>query len=163
MIRAARGESPAGFDRRCIPTVCASRRPARPCPGYIQITWGCTLVALWLLMAPGGLVAQAGGAQSTQPMDADFATRVREWTTRPEFVSPLVDHLPVADGIPSPKDVLGHHAGAPRELTYHAELLEYYRALAAASPRVSIMSAGRTDEDREMVVVAIASEATIRD
>ena len=120
-------------------------------------------MALWLLMAPGGLVAQAGRAQSTQPMDADFATRVREWTTRPEFVSPLVDHLPVADGIPSPKDVLGHHAGAPRELTYHAELLEYYRALAAASPRVSIMSAGRTDEDREMVVVAIASEATIRD
>ena len=45
------------------------------------------------------------------------------------------------------------HAGAPRELTYYAELLEYYRALAAASPRVSIMSAGRTDEDREMVVV----------
>ena len=53
MIRAARGESPAAFDRRCIPAVCASRRPARPCPGYIQITWGCTLVALWLLMAPG--------------------------------------------------------------------------------------------------------------
>ena len=118
MIRAARGESPAGFDRRCIPAGCASRRLARPCPGYIQITWGCTLVALWLLMAPGGLVAQAGRAQSTQPMDADFATRVREWTTRPEFVSPLVDHLPVADGIPSPKDVLGHHAGAPRPRQY---------------------------------------------
>ena len=96
-------------------------------------------------------------------MDADFATRVREWTTRPEFLSPLVDHLPVADGIPSPKDVLGHHAGAPRELTYHAELLEYYRALAAASPRVSIMSTGRTDENREMVVVAIAAQDTIRD
>ena len=69
----------------------------------------------------------------------------------------------MADGIPSPKDVLGHHAGAPRELTYHAELLEYYRALAAASPRVSIMSTGRTDENREMVVVAIAAQDTIRD
>ena len=124
---------------------------------------GCTLVALWLLLAPGGLFAQAVRAQSAQPMDADFAARVREWTTRPEFLSPFVDHLPVADGIPSPKDLLGHHAGAPRELTYYAELLEYYRALAAASPRVSIMSAGRTDEDREMVVVAIASEETIRD
>ena len=144
MIRAAGGERPAPFDRRCIPT----------------------LVALWLLAAPGGLLAQAGGAQSaqrTQSMDANFATRVREWTTRPEFLSPLVDHLPVADGIPSPKDVLGHHAGAPRELTYHAELLQYYRALAAASPRVSIISAGRTDEDREMVVVAIAAQDTIRD
>ena len=124
---------------------------------------GCTLVALWLLLAPGGLFAQAVRAQSAQPMDADFAARVREWTTRPEFLSPFVDQLPVADGIPSPKDLLGHHAGAPRELTYYAELLEYYRALAAASPRVSIMSAGRTDEDREMVVVAIASVETIRD
>ena len=126
----------------------------------------CTLLALWLLAVPDGGFAQAGreqNPQSTQLMDADFAARVREWTTRPEFLSPLVDHLPVADGIPSPKDVLGHHAGAPRELTYHAELLEYYRALAAASPRVSIMAAGRTDEDREMVVVAIASEDTIRD
>ena len=85
-------------------------------------------MALWLLVAPGELLAQARGsqnAQRAQPMDAHFATRVREWTTRPEFLSPLLDHLPMANGIPSPKDVLGHHAGAPRELTYHAELLEY--------------------------------------
>ena len=94
-------------------------------------------------------------------MDADFAERVREWTTRPEFLSPLVDHLPVSDRVPSPKEVLGHHAGAPRELTYYAEMLEYYRALAAASPRVSVNPIGRTDEDREMVVVTIANEATL--
>jgi len=130
----------------------------------VRMTRACTL-ALGLLLASGGAFAQAGraqNAQATQPMDADFAARVREWTTRPEFLSPLVDHLPVGDGIPSPKDVLGHHAGAPRELTYHADLLRYYRALAAASPRVSIMTAGRTDENREMVVVVIADQDTIR-
>ena len=96
-------------------------------------------------------------------MDEDFAERVREWTTAPEFLSPLVDHLPVVDGVPSPKDVLGHHAGAERELTYYAELMEYYGALADASPRVTLMPIGETDEGREMVVVAIASEETLAD
>ena len=102
-------------------------------------------------------------AQTRQPMNEDFAERVREWTTAPEFLSPLVDHLPKVDEVPSPMDVLGRHVGAPRELTYYAHLLEYYSALAAASPRVTTMSIGWTDEDREMIVVAIASEATIRD
>jgi hypothetical protein len=117
-----------------------------------------TVLALTLL-APSAN-AQSGGGQAT---DADFAARVREWTTQPEFLSPLVDHLPVSDRVPSPKEILGHHAGAPRELTYYAEMLEYYRALAAASPRVSISPIGRTDEDREMVVVTIADEATLAD
>jgi hypothetical protein len=121
------------------------------------------LVAVGLVAALGGAFPVGAPAQGTQAMDEDFAARVREWTTRPEFLSPLVDHLPLAAAVPSPKDVLGHHAGAPRELTYYAELLGYYRALAAASPRVTLMSAGLTDEGREMVVVAIASEETIRD
>ena len=101
-------------------------------------------------------------AQSPQALDPDFADRVQEWTTRPEFLSPLVDHLPVSDRIPSPYDVLGHHIGAPRELTYYRDILRYYRTLADASPRVSVMSVGRTDEARELVVVAIGSEESIR-
>ena len=108
-------------------------------------------------------LAPLAGAQDGQRVDADFAEQVAEWTTRPEFLSPLVDHLPVVAGIPSPREILGHHAGAPRELSYYAEMLEYYRALAAASPRVTLMPAGRTDEGREMVVVAIATEDTIAD
>ena len=119
--------------------------------------WLATTVLAFVLIAPAA-TAQSGGGQA---MDADFAARVREWTTRPEFLSPLVDHLPLGDRVPSPKQVLGHHAGAPRELTYYAEMLEYYRALADASPRVSIRPIGRTDEGREMFVVTIANEATL--
>ena len=121
--------------------------------------WLTAIAAAFTLIAPTAIAQPAGG----QALDADFAARIEEWTTRPEFLSPLVDHLPVTDGVPSPKDILGHHAGAPRELTYYAEMLEYYRALAAASPRVSIGPIGRTDEDREMVVVTIANEATLAD
>ncbi|HEX6895470.1 MAG TPA: M14 family zinc carboxypeptidase, partial [Bryobacteraceae bacterium] len=67
-----------------------------------------------------------------------------------------------AAGIPTPKDVLGYYVGAPKKLTRVAGLLRYYRALAAASPRVKILPAGTTDEGREQVVVAIADEDTIR-
>ncbi len=113
---------------------------------------------LAFLLLDAAAIAQTGDGQA---MDADFAARVAEWTTRPEFLSPLVDHLPASSRVPSPGEVLGHHVGAPRELTYYAEMLDYYRALAAASPRVSISPIGRTDEDREMVVVTIANEATL--
>ena len=113
------------------------------------------------------VLTMLGGAVSaqklkTQEQDEDFARSVREWTTRPEFTSPLVDHLPKVPGIPSPKDVLGHHIGAPGKLTYHAEALAYYRALAAKTPRVKVYSIGTTDEGRECVVVAVGSEESIR-
>jgi hypothetical protein len=97
----------------------------------------------------------------TQTQDEDFAKSVAEWTTRPEFISPLVDHLPKVDGVPSPKDVLGYHVGAPKKLTYYADILRYYRALAAASPRVKVITTGKTDEGRETVVVFVGSEESI--
>ena len=117
-----------------------------------------SLLAGLVLVTPTLTTAQSGST-----LDEDFAERVREWTTRPEFLSPLVDHLPVVNGIPTPHDVLGHHVGAPRELTYYADLLRFFRTLADASPRVTLIPTGRTDEDREMVVAVIASEDTIRD
>src|SRR5262245_14316097 len=85
--------------------------------------------------------------------DPDFARAVKGWTTRPEFMSPLVDHLPKVAGIPSPKDVLGHHIGEPKKLTYYADILKYYRALAAATPRVKVVTIGKSNEGRDLVVV----------
>ncbi len=81
------------------------------------------LVAFWFGVLSPAAAGQPGGRQA---MDADFETRIREWTTRPEFLSPLVDHLPASDTVPSPRDIIGHHVGAPRELTYYADLLAYY-------------------------------------
>src|SRR5437899_673736 len=88
-----------------------------------------------------------------QQMDDEFARLVKEWTTKPEFISPLVDHLPKSSAVPSPKDVLGYYSGAPKKLTYYADLLKYYRALEAKSPRVKVITTGKTDEGRETVVV----------
>jgi zinc carboxypeptidase len=94
--------------------------------------------------------------------DGDFARAVKEWTTRPEFSSPLVDHLPKAVGVPSPKDVLGHHIGEPKKLTYYADILKYYRALAAATPRVKVLPIGTSNEGRELVVVFVGADESIR-
>ena len=101
-------------------------------------------------------------ADPAQTQDEDFARSVKEWTTQPYFISPLVDHLPKVPGIPSPKDVLGHHIGAPATLTYYADILKYYRALAAATPRVKVETIGKSDEDRELVVVWVSSDENIK-
>ncbi len=94
--------------------------------------------------------------------DADFARLVHQWTTRPEFISPLVDHLPKSTTVPSPKDVLGYYIGEPKKLTYYEDIVRYYRALAEKSPRVKVMDIGKTEEGRECIVVFVASEDSIR-
>jgi hypothetical protein len=106
--------------------------------------------------------AQAPLTINGQPQDPEFAKAVKEWTTGPEFMSPLVDHLPVAPGVPTPKDVLGYYVGTPKKLTHNADLLKYYRALAAKSPRVKVIPIGTSDEQRELAIVAIGSEEAIQ-
>jgi Zinc carboxypeptidase len=106
--------------------------------------------------------ASALAQPPAQTEDPDYARLVKQWTTRPEFMSPLVDHLPKAAGVPSPKDVLGYYIGAPKKLSYVADIYRYYRALAAASNRVKVFDVGRTDEGRECIVVAISDRDTIR-
>ena len=100
--------------------------------------------------------------QTRQAQDEEYARLVKEWTTSPQFMSPLVDHLPKAPGVPSPKDLLGYYIGAPKKLTRTSEIGKYYRALAAASKRVKVLTTGTTDEGRECLVAVIADEDTIR-
>jgi hypothetical protein len=106
------------------------------------------------------IFAQAGTAD--QAMDPVFAQHEQQWITKPEFTSPLVDHLPASNAVPSPRDVLGDDIGAPRVLHYYADILKYYRALADKSPRVKIIPTGKTEEGRDTVVVLISSEENIR-
>jgi hypothetical protein len=111
---------------------------------------------------PSALGTVTSGAAATQP-DSDFATFVKAATTKPEFLSPLVDHLPRRAGVPTPKDGLGYHIGTEKKLTYTADQYRYLRALEKALPgRIRIITAGKTEEGREILVVFISSEANIR-
>jgi hypothetical protein len=121
-----------------------------------------TTRSLALALAAAALAVTLALAQTKQAMDEEYARLVKEWTTAPEFMSPLVDHLPKVAGVPTPKDVLGYHIGTPKKLTKTAEIGKFYRALAAASKRVKLLPAGTTDEGRECLVVAIADEDTIQ-
>jgi Zinc carboxypeptidase len=115
------------------------------------------------LLAPVFLLLLAWGAPiGAQTDDSEFARLVKEWTTRPDFISPLVDHLPKVAGVPSPKDTLGHYIGEPKKLTYYADILKYYRALAAASPRVKVMPIGKSNEGRELVVVFVGADESMQ-
>ena len=97
-----------------------------------------------------------------QAMDAAYGAKIREYTTKPEFLSPLVSYLPVAKGVPTPKEVLGDVAGAPNMLPYAEDVHRYMRMLEKATGRVRVVSIGKTEEGREMIAVAVADEALLR-
>src|SRR5688500_9723905 len=96
-----------------------------------------------------------------QPVDEEYTRKIREYTTAPFFNSPLTEYLPASPNVPTPKVVLGDVAGAPGKLPYAAEVYNYMRMLEKASPRVKVYSIGTTEEGREMIAVAIASESLL--
>jgi hypothetical protein len=101
------------------------------------------------------------GRNPAQPIDEAYTRKIREYTTEPFFLSPLVDYLPASPAVPTPAAVLGNIAGSPDRLPYSTEVHDYMRRLAQASPRVRVFSIGQSEEGREMIAVAIASEALL--
>jgi hypothetical protein len=123
-----------------------------------------------LVLAALACAASAGlGAQTNkyardpkQPIDEAYTKKIKEYTTEPFFLSPLVDYLPASKTVPTPTTVLGDIAGAPGKLPYTAEVHEYMRMLEKASPaRVKVLSIGTSEEGREMIAVAIAAEPVL--
>ena len=99
------------------------------------------------------------GRDPNQPLDEEYTKKIREYTTESFFLSPLVDYLPASATVPTPKVVLGDIAGARNNLPYSKEVYAYMRMLAKATPRVRVFSIGTTEEGREMIAVAVASES----
>src|SRR5437773_1690172 len=122
------------------------------------------LVAIVLFISAGSLTvhAQNGyGRDPNQPVDEQYTKKIREYTTESFFNSPLTDYLPASPNVPSPKAVLGDVSGAPGKLPYAEDVYRYMRMLEKASPRVRVFSIGTTEEGREMIAVAIASESLL--
>ncbi len=113
------------------------------------------------LAAQSAISTAQPGRSPNQAIDAEYTKKIREYTTEPFFSSPLVDYLPASKSVPTPKAVLGDIAGSPTKLPYSKEVYEYMRLLAKSSPRVKVFSIGTTEEGREMIAVAVASEQLI--
>src|SRR4030095_13758626 len=107
-----------------------------------------------------GFPVLAGAADTPEPGSREA---IASATTEPRFLSPWVAEIPDSPTVPSPTKFLGHIAGAPGELTRTAKIYGYYRALAAASPRVKVEVIGTTEEGREMLLVIVGREASHKD
>src|SRR5713226_3543248 len=119
------------------------------------------LVASVLFISAGAFSIRAQNGYSraaAQPIDDEYTKKIREYTTETFFNSPLTDYLPASPNVPTPKAVLGDVSGAPGKLPYAEDVYRYMRMLEKASPRVKVFSIGTTEEGREMIAVAIASE-----
>ncbi|HEV2691077.1 MAG TPA: M14 family zinc carboxypeptidase, partial [Bryobacteraceae bacterium] len=114
-----------------------------------------------LFAQPSATVLLKPGREMSQPVDEEYTKKIAEYTTEPFFNSPLTSYLPASKTVPTPKAVLGDIAGAPGILPYSHEVYRYMRMLEKASPRVKVFSIGKTEEGREMIAVAVASERLI--
>jgi hypothetical protein len=109
-----------------------------------------------------GLLAAAAPHAPDIPEPGSIEAIARD-TTDPRFVSPWVAYLPDSPTVPSPADRWGRIAGAAGELADSGRIYDYLRALDAASPRVRVEEIGRSEEGREILLVAVADEAGIRE
>jgi hypothetical protein len=112
--------------------------------------------------ASAGPVAQGPGIHAPSPkIDEEYTKLIQQHLQDARISTELVDHLPASDSVPSPLKFFGRIVGTPGELTYARDIHRYYDALARSSPRAKLWKIGISEEGRDMVVLAIADEATI--
>ena len=106
------------------------------------------------------LHAQAPAPDTPEP---GSIAQIAAATTEARFLSPWVSYLPASSTVVSPRAFWHRIPGAPGELAGTAAAYSYSRALAASSPRVKVFTIGHSEEGRDIILLAIADEAGIRD
>ena len=114
-----------------------------------------------IALVPGILHAQS--ATAPDRAEPGSIEEIAHATTETRFSSPWVSYLPASPSVVSPRAFWHRIPGAPGELVDSAAAYAYARALAGSSPRVRLFSIGRSEEGREIVLLAIADEQGIRD
>jgi hypothetical protein len=129
-------------------------------------TTGSVRRCVWALALAAGALApvSASRAQGTgQKIDQEYTQKIKEYLRDPRITTELVDHLPASSTVPTPLKFFGRIVGTPGELTYAKDIERYFEALDRASDRIAEWTIGKTEEGRDMIVLAVADEATIRD
>jgi len=116
-------------------------------------------VCIWSI----ALLTVTAIAQSPDIPEPGSVEAIAAATTDPHFVSPWVSYVPQSNTVPSPEKFIGRIMGAPGELLGTEKTYAYAGALAAASSRVRVFTIGHSEEGREILMLAIADEAGIRD
>ena len=122
-------------------------------------------ISRWIAatIAAAVLTAQPPASAAVEPdvEEPGSAAEIAAATTESRFLSPWVAYLPSSPSVPSPRRFFGRIFGAPGELVDSAKAYAYARALAAASPRVRVFTIGRSEEGRDILMLAIADERGI--
>jgi hypothetical protein len=121
------------------------------------MNWRLSFFAALALAAP----LRAG--QTAEPEEPGSRAAIAAATTEARFLSPWVAYVPDHATVPSPTDHLGHIAGAPGELSRTSQIYGYYRALDAASERVKVEVIGRSEEGRDILLVIVGDEQSLRE
>src|SRR5713101_7151591 len=137
----------------------AQRKSLQPCcEGRFMPTRPLCILTL-ILLSLRFLHSQAAGPDTPEAGSIDEIARA---TTEPRFLSPWVAYLPASSTVVSPRAFLHRIPGAPGELVDSSAAYAYSRALAASSPRVKVFTIGRSEEGRDIILLAIADEAGIQ-
>jgi len=122
-----------------------------------------TVTAAAMLILAGSLALPLAAQQR---IDEEYTRLIAEHLTDPRISTELVDYLPHSDVVPTPLEFPGIERiiGTPDRLTHARDITRYLKAVAAAAPeRARIIPMGLSEEGREMIVIAIASEEIMAD
>jgi hypothetical protein len=130
------------------------------------LAWVCLLavgVSLMVFAAAQTPPAPAKDPYAPDRPEPGSVEAIAKFTTEPRFGNAWVAYVPASDTVVSPTSYLGHVVGAAGELSSTAKIYGYFRKLAETSPRVRVETIGKSEEGRDILLVAVADEAGIRD
>src|SRR5687767_49009 len=126
---------------------------------FLRFAAMCSLAAI---CAAGSNPSAQSAQPAKQKQDAEYTAKIKEHLQDGRITTELVDHLPASDTVPTPLKFFKRIVGTPGELTYASDIYRYYEALDKTSDRISMWTIGKTEEGRDMVLLAVADEATIK-
>lgn len=121
---------------------------------------------MWAALA--GVIALAGPAQAQRMrgpdrVDEEYTRIIDQMLRDKRFSTEYVDYLPASNTVPSPLKFFGHITGQDSVLHKSGDMNRYLEALAKAAPnRARYMTIGKSEEGRDMSVIIISNEETIR-
>jgi len=105
----------------------------------------------------------AAAAHAQQKNDPEYTALIKQSLTDPRISTELVDHLPASSTVPTPLKVLGHIIGAPGIIDHAEDLNHYLQVIAQSAPtRARYWTIGKSEEGRDMAVLVIGNEETIK-
>lgn len=125
--------------------------------------WGLRMRLAWVSVCLFTFLTGNALAQNKDVPEPGSVERIAAATTDPHYISPWVSYIPQSSSVVSPEKFFGRIMGAPGELAGTEKTYAYARALSATSPRVRVFTIGHSEEGRDILLMAIADEAGIRD